>query len=559
MGNRASDIITLVDLTDGVSVVLSSESFAFPGTTTNAIAGSTTTKIQAIQGTQYVAASVNLANVTAPAGVTVTKDTNATAPTLTIAVAGTVTQGGEVIIPVQVAGLTIEKRFSFSIAYKGSQGDPGGQGVAATAVQQGLDAVSIPTNSSGTTAAASTITVPFAGYVGDTRTGAVLTVGTLPSGITVTTNTAATGSADGSLVLSVANASTLGGTDNGEIVLTYVANGKTFVRRLYWVKAKQGTGGATGTSSTSADVRNNAFTVNTDSAGNVAGAQNITIPFGAYVGATRVAATIALTGLPTGMTAGTNTAATASADGNIIVAVANGSNLGGVDSGSFTATVTANSIAFPIIVSWSKAKQGIQGTAGAAALQSGLLNESYTIPANTDGTALAAMTIPVNFYAYLGGNRIAATATVGTLPSGMTVGTNTAGTTAADGVLTLNVASGATLGGTVSGTVPITITANSIARTYNFAWSKAMSGAASITLEVVSASGLIFKNTAVATVLTAKVYVGGTEVTGTARDALGTIKWYKDGTYVTAADGPTLTVAAGDVASSATFEARLEN
>ena len=119
MTQRAADQITLMDLTDGVSVVMSSEAYSFPGSTTGALAGSTTTKIQAIVGDEYKAASVNVANVTKPAGVTVTSDNHATAPTLTISVTTAVTTAGEITIPVVVEGLTIEKKFSFSNRPKG--------------------------------------------------------------------------------------------------------------------------------------------------------------------------------------------------------------------------------------------------------------------------------------------------------------------------------------------------------------------------------------------------------------------------------------------------------
>ncbi len=560
MANRASDQITLVDLTDGVSVVLSSESYTFPGTTSAAIAGSTSTKVQAVMGDEYVAASVVLAEVTAPAGVTVTKDTNATAPTLTIAVASTVTSGGEVIIPVHVGDLTIEKRFSFQIAFKGATGQDGGVGAAAPSVQQGLDAITIATTLAGATTAASTITIPFAGYLGTTRAATTVAVGTLPSGVTVSTNTAATTSADGSLVLAVASGSTLGGTDNGDFTLTYtVAGGATFVRRFVWAKAKQGAGGATGAAALSADVRNEAFIVPTDNAGNTTAAQNITIPFAGYSGPNRAAATVALTGLPAGMTAGTNTPATTSADGTIIVAIASGSSLGGADNGSFTATVTTGGVAFPIVVSWSKSRQGAGGATGASATIMGLLNEAHAIPTDVNGAVLSAISIPVNFYAYTGTSRVAVTATVTGLPTGITVGTNTAGTTSADGVLTLNVAAGATLGGATAGTIDVSLTASGQTRVQKFSWAKAIQGASGITVEVVSSGGLVFKNAQVSTTLTARVYVGGTEVTGTGVTALGTIKWYKNGTYITGADGVTLVVAPGDVVDSATYEARLEN
>lgn len=332
MAQRAADQITLVDLTDGVSVIMSSESYAFPGTTTSAIAGSTTTKIQALQGAEYVAASVNVANVTKPVGVTVTSDNHATAPTLTISVAASVTAGGEVIIPVVVDGLTIEKRFSYSIAYKGSQGDPGTPGTNATLV--------------------------------------------------------------------------------------------------------------------------------------------------------------------------------------------------------------------------------------------GLKNEAHMIVATSAGAAVGSQTVQVDFFGYVGSSRAPVTAAVGTLPNGMTVGTNTPGTAAADGILTFVVAASSTLGGADQGTVPVTLTCNGIARVQLFSWSKAKQGAqgsggapgaAAISLEVHSSAGLVFKNTQVATVLTARVYQGGTEVTGAALTALGTIKWYKDGGTTAVGTGASLTVSAGDVADRATFEARLEN
>lgn len=331
MALRSSDQITLTDLTDGVSVVMSSESYSFPGTTTNAIAGSTTTKIQALRGSEYIAASVNVASITKPSGVTVTSDNHATAPTLTISVASTVTSGGEVIIPVQVDGLTIEKRFSFSIAYKGTTGAPGSAGVSATL--------------------------------------------------------------------------------------------------------------------------------------------------------------------------------------------------------------------------------------------NGLKNESHTVVATSAGVTTGSTTVQVDFFGYVGSTRAATTATVGTLPSGVTVGVNTPGTASADGVLTLVFAAGSTLGGTDTGTIPITLTTNGIARVAIFSWAKAKQGAPgntgaagadAVTVEVSSSEGLIFKNTQVATTLTARVFLGAAEVSGAALAALGTIKWYKDGAYQTGKDGVTLTVSAGEVADRATYEARLE-
>lgn len=83
-------------------------------------------------------------------------------------------------------------------------------------------------------------------------------------------------------------------------------------------------------------------------------------------------------------------------------------------------------------------------------------------------------------------------------------------------------------------------------------------GADAISLVVTSSAGTIFKNTNIATTLTAHVYKAGAEVTGSALSALGTIKWYKDGSSSAAATGQTLTITAGDVSNKVSYEARLE-
>ena len=83
-------------------------------------------------------------------------------------------------------------------------------------------------------------------------------------------------------------------------------------------------------------------------------------------------------------------------------------------------------------------------------------------------------------------------------------------------------------------------------------------GAVALTLVITSSNGDIFKNTAIATTLTAHVYKGGAEVTGSALTALGTIKWYKDGGATAVATGQTLTITAGQVQTKATYIAQLE-
>ena len=83
-------------------------------------------------------------------------------------------------------------------------------------------------------------------------------------------------------------------------------------------------------------------------------------------------------------------------------------------------------------------------------------------------------------------------------------------------------------------------------------------GADAITIAITSSNGTIFKNSAIETTLTAHVYKAGTEVTGTALTAMGTIKWYKDGSSTAVATGATLTITARDITNKATYIAQLE-
>ena len=83
-------------------------------------------------------------------------------------------------------------------------------------------------------------------------------------------------------------------------------------------------------------------------------------------------------------------------------------------------------------------------------------------------------------------------------------------------------------------------------------------GADALNIVITSSAGLIFKNTNIATTLTASVYKGGVLLTAAEVTALGTIKWYKDGSATAAGTGATLSISAGDVANSASYVAQLE-
>jgi len=110
--------------------------------------------------------------------------------------------------------------------------------------------------------------------------------------------------------------------------------------------------------------------------------------------------------------------------------------------------------------------------------------------------------------------------------------------------------------------IAITSTNSAPSSKSSYTWSKYAGddGDDAIAMVITSSAGTIFKNTSIATTLTAHVYRGGTELDATAIAALGTIKWYKDGSSTAmSTTGATLVISAGDVTDKAVYEARLES
>lgn len=132
--------------------------------------------------------------------------------------------------------------------YDGVKGDTGGKGDTGSgglSVIIGNEAQTIACNNNGTVASATTITIPFNGYVGISKVACSCAVGTLPSGVTLTSNTAATTSAAGSVVLTAAANATLGNaaTMNGTIDLTFTLSGQSVVKKFNWSKSNKGNTG----------------------------------------------------------------------------------------------------------------------------------------------------------------------------------------------------------------------------------------------------------------------------------------------------------------------------
>ena len=108
MATKASSQITLIDLTDGYSVILTNDNYTFLGDT-DSVSGtqSTTCQIQALCGSEIVACEVD--KISAPTGLSIVSDGKSPSPTLTITATSALKQSGGVIIPVKIGEITMKR------------------------------------------------------------------------------------------------------------------------------------------------------------------------------------------------------------------------------------------------------------------------------------------------------------------------------------------------------------------------------------------------------------------------------------------------------------------
>lgn len=131
-----------------------------------------------------------------------------------------------------------------SVVKDGKDGEDGKEGPAAINVILGNSHEGIACNSSGVTLEEKNIEIPFDCYSGSTRIAGKATVGTpLPSGVTIKSNTEATASAGGMIVLNVKKGSTLFSANSGDITITFTASGLTSVHKFQLSKTIQADAG----------------------------------------------------------------------------------------------------------------------------------------------------------------------------------------------------------------------------------------------------------------------------------------------------------------------------
>lgn len=151
------------------------------------------------------------------------------------------------------------------------------------------------------------------------------------------------------------------------------------------------------------------------------------------------------------------------------------------DYGKFSIPISVNGLVFKKEVSWSLAKAGAvggQGNPGEPALSISLGNESQNIPCTYDGHVINDMLIEISFVGYRGLTRTPCNVAVGTLPSGMTLGSTENCTISNDGSIILNIVKNATLGteSTLTGNIVLTFSINGKTLVKNFTWTKSKDG-----------------------------------------------------------------------------------
>lgn len=140
MAIKSADQITIIDVTDAYSVILTSEAYTFVGGTSGVASGnSCTTQAVAFCGNaQCQSVSVDQSKITCPSGISASvTDNNTSSVTITFTTTATVSAACEATIPVVVDGITVNKKFSFAVAKTGATGQTGaaGKGISSTVIE----------------------------------------------------------------------------------------------------------------------------------------------------------------------------------------------------------------------------------------------------------------------------------------------------------------------------------------------------------------------------------------------------------------------------------------
>ena len=160
---------------------------------------------------------------------TTSDNTNITSGTLVVKPSHAVFVNNVAQIKLTTSDANVYDTISISKLYDGAKGDPGSAGPGGYSVVVGNESQVIACASGGTVSAATNVTIPFTAYRGIEQVACTCEVGTMATGITVKSNTPATATTAGSVVLTFAKSANLGGTTvlTGVVPLTFTVDGIT--------------------------------------------------------------------------------------------------------------------------------------------------------------------------------------------------------------------------------------------------------------------------------------------------------------------------------------------
>lgn len=153
---------------------------------------------------------------------------------------------GTVRIPINIDGLVFYKDIAWNRVLHGKEGENGSPAIS---IFMGNESQNIPCGNDGTALQNFLIEIPFSGYKGTEKIPCSVSVGVLPSGVTLGGNVPSTATSDGMVTLNVAQHATFGGADilNGTVIFTFSIDGIQMIRYFSWVKTRDGADGQDGT------------------------------------------------------------------------------------------------------------------------------------------------------------------------------------------------------------------------------------------------------------------------------------------------------------------------
>ena len=345
------DTLTVAKVADGATgadaytVLLTNEAHTFPGSTTAAQAGSTTSGVIAYRGTVQQAATIGTITGQVTGLTTTIQNNGTTAAQITVAVTTALTaQGGTLTVPITVGGQAFTKTIAWSVNRAGSDGGQGPAGAQVSLIAT-AQVLAVPPTGGGTTPATSTITgtssnttISVWQYAVD---GAAFSA-TVPAGVSRTGN-----------VVTIT-----GATMTARTIAVRMADAAGVDDTLTVAKVADGAGGGPGQDAYTVLLTNEAHTFPGSTTAAQAGSTTSRVI--AFKGTVQQSATIGtITGQVTGLTTAITDNATANATITITVTTALVTQ-----GGTLNVPVTVDGQTFTKTIAWSVNRTGSDGPPG---------------------------------------------------------------------------------------------------------------------------------------------------------------------------------------------------